>query len=185
MPDPVNPPVRTFTEQEAYALVADNVQRETAAAVAQVETLTSEKAALETTLEVAEAALATEKARADGAIEWHEAFVAKIETEKANAGRKDARVAKVRETAKHLKEDDPFFTPERADRWAQMDDAAFESYLAEIAAVSSNVAPAGEGAPPRETAMQGQQVAGAPKGGSLLGTFLGGPKAAATEKVGA
>lgn len=183
MPDPVDTPVRTFTEQEAYALVADNVQRETAAAAAQVETLTSEKAALETRLEVAEAALASEKARADGAIEWHEAFVAQVEREKANAGRRDARVAKVRETAKHLKEDDPFFTPERADRWAQMDDAAFEDYIAELAAVSTGVS-ASEGAPPRETAMQGQQVAGAPKGGSLLGTFLSGPKAALTEKAG-
>lgn len=179
MPDDPKP-VRTFTEQEAYALVADNVQRETAAATAQVETLTSEKAALETKLEVAEAALATEKARADGAIEWHNAVVAQNEREKANDLRKDGRVVRVRETAKHLTDD--FFTPERASRWAQMDDAVFDAYISELAAVSTGVTPV-EG-PPRETAMAGKQVAGVPKGGSLLGQFLGGPQAAATQKVG-
>lgn len=166
-------PLRTFTEQEAYALVADNVQRETAAAAAKVDTLTSEKAALETKLELSEAAVATEKARADGAIEWHEAVMAQIDTEKAHAARKDTRVAKVRETAKHLKDD--FFTAERAQRWSAMDDAAFESYIHELAELATGVAPATAGAPPRETAMQGQPVAGAPKGGSLLGQFLSGP----------
>lgn len=177
MPDDPKTPVRTFTEQEAYALVADNVQRETAAAAAQVEALTSEKAALETKLEVAEAALATEKARADGAIEWHEAVLRQHETEKAQSARKDERVAKVRETAKHLKEDDPFFTPERAQRWSEMDDAAFAEYLAELAAVSTGAAPAtNDGQPPRETAMAGTPVAGAPKGGSLLGQLLTGPQ---------
>lgn len=175
MADDDKTPVRTFTEQEAYALVADNVQRETAAVVAQVETLTSEKAALETKLEVAEAALATEKARADGAIEWHEAVLAQFETEKAQAARKDERVAKVREAAKHLNDD--FFTTERAQRWSAMDDAAFEEYVSELAAVSTGVAPSGDGQqPPRETAMAGQSVAGAPKGGSLLGQLLTGPK---------
>lgn len=183
MPDPVDkPPVRTFTESEAYALVADNVQRETAAVREQVETLTSEKAALETKLEVAEAALASEKARADGAIAWHEAVLAEHAREKANEGRKDARVAKVRETAKHLEE--AFFTPERASRWAQMEDAAFDEYIAELAAVSTGVAPVDTNQPPRETAMAGKTVSGAPKGGSLLGTFLGGPQAAATQKAG-
>ena len=172
MPEPDNT-VRTFTESEAYALVADNVQRETAARQATIDALTSEKAALDTKLEVAEAALATEKARADGAIQWHDAVLAQHETEKAQEGRKAERVAKVRETAKHLT--DEFFTDDRATRWSAMDDAAFNDYVAELAAVSTGVV-VDATQPPRETAMAGQTVAGAPKGGSLLGQLLTGPK---------
>lgn len=179
--DPKDTP-RTFTEREAYALVADNVQRETAALSTQVETLSSEKAALETRVEVAEAALATEKAAKEKAEQDLVDFKAQLETEKAQEGRKADRVAKVRETAKHLT--DEFFTPERASRWAAMEDAAFEEYISELAAVSTGTAPAGDGEAPRETAMAGKQVAGTPKGGSLLGQFLGGPKAATTEKAG-
>lgn len=173
MPEPdITKTVRTFTEQEAYALVADNVQRETAARQATIDTLTSEKAATDTKLEVAEAALATEKARADGAIEWHTAVLAQHETEKAQEGRKAERVAKVRETAKHLT--DAFFTPERAQRWSVMDDVAFAEYVSELAAVSTGATPATDG-PPRETAMTGKPVTGAPKSGYLLGALLTGP----------
>lgn len=175
MPDPVDtPPVRTFTEQEAYALVADNVQRETAARQATIDTLTSEKAALEQKLELAEATAATEKARADGAIEWHEAVLAEQATEKAQLARKDERVAKVKEAAPHLKED--FFTTERAERWARQDDDAFELYVKELAELATGVPATSTEAPPRETAMQGKSVAGAPSGGSLLGTLLRGPE---------
>lgn len=177
MPEPVDAPqVRTFTENEAYALVADNVQRETAAAKAQIETLTSEKAALEQKLELAEAAAATEKARADGAIEWHNAVLEAQATEKAQLARKDERVAKVKEVAPHLKED--FFTTERAERWARQDDDAFGAYVKELAELATGVPVAGstETAPPRETAMQGTSVAGAPTGTSLLGQLLTGPE---------
>jgi hypothetical protein len=169
-------PVRTFTETEAYALVADNVQRETAVRQATIDTLTSEKAALETKLELADAALATEKARADGAIAWHDAVMAQAETEKAQLARKDERVAKVKEVAPHLKED--FFTAERAARWCTLDQEAFEAYTNELTELATGVSVVtGEAAPPRETAMQGTQVVGAPAGGvSLLGQFLGGPK---------
>jgi chromosome segregation ATPase len=168
-----NKPVRTFTEQEAYALVADNVSRETAAAAAQVETLTSEKAALAQKLELAEAGLATEKTARETAEQALADFKAQVETEKAQAARKGDRVAKVRETAKHLK--DEFFTDDRAARWSAMDDDAFEGYIKELAELSAGVAPAEGTTPPRETAMQGQSVAGAPKGGSLLSALLTGP----------
>lgn len=166
-------PVRTFTESEAYALVADNVQRETAAREATIATLTSEKAALEQKLELADAALATEKLRADGAIEWHNAVLESQEREAAQLARKDERVAKVREVAKHLKDD--FFTPERALRWAKQDDESFAAYVAELAELSTGIAPSTEGAPPRETAMQGKPVAAGASGASLLGQLLTGP----------
>lgn len=176
MADPVE---RTFTEKEAYALVADNVQRETAAAAAQVEALTSEKAALQTQVDTLEAAKEAEKARADKAESDLAEFKAGVETEKAQEGRKAERVAKVREVAKHLK--DEFFTPERAQRWAAMEDDAFATYIAELTDISAGVPTekAGE-QPPRETAMAGSTVKGTGTT-PLLKQFLGGPAAAATK----
>lgn len=174
MPDDASQTVRTFTETEAYALVADNVQRETAAAQQTIETLTSEKAQLQSQLDVAEAALATEKAAKEQAVADLEAYKSQVETEKAHEARKDGRVAKVRETAKHLKDD--FFTAERASRWAAMEDAAFDAYIAELAELSTGVVTSD--GPPRETAMQGKSIEGASKGGSLLGSLLTGPKGA-------
>lgn len=169
---------RTFTEGEAYALVADNVQRETAAHVATIETLTSEKAELESKLELAEAATATEKARADGAIEWHDAVLAGIESEKAQLGLKDERVAKVKEVAPHLKDD--YFTAEKASRWCALDQEAFDAYVGDLKEIASGspAATAHTSTPPRETAMQGSQVTPTPVvggSGSLLSQFLGGP----------
>lgn len=156
---------RTFTEGEAYALVADNVQRETAALTATIDQLKSEKAALETErsdlqskLDVADAARETaEQALTD--------YKASIENEKAMAERKDARVTKVREVAKHLK--DEFFTPERAQRWAAMEDDAFEAYTAELAELAAGVTSPAPSDPPRETAMAGTQVTAPGKSGGL------------------
>lgn len=158
---------RTFTEGEAYALVADNVSRETAKLTASVDQLTSEKAALETEkselqkqLDLAVAARETaEQALAD--------FKASIENEKAMESRKEARTAKVREVAKHLK--DEFYTAERAARWAAMEDGAFEAYVAELAELSAGVKPetTETGKPPRETAMAGSPVTAPAKGGGL------------------
>lgn len=160
---------RTFTEGEAYALVADNVQRETATLTASVEKLTSEKAALETEkdelrsqLDIAVAARETaEQALAD--------YKATVENQKAMDARRDERVTKVREVAKHLK--DEFYTAERAQRWAAMEDEAFDAYIAELADLSVGVAPATTGSAPRETAMAGAQVGAPGKSGGLASFF--------------
>lgn len=161
---------RTFTEKEAYALVADNVQRETAEAKSEIEQLKSEKAELQNKLDVSEAAAATEKSGREKAEQDLVDFKESIEAEKAMAARKDERVAKVREVAKHLK--DEFFTAERASRWAALDDEAFDAYVKELAELSAGVTQTtdDDGAP-RETAMQGTPVG---KGkGSALASFLG------------
>lgn len=166
---------RTFTEKEAYALVADNVQRETADAKATIESLQSEKASLQTQVDTLEAAKAAETARAEAAEKALEDYKEGQEREKAQEARKGERTAKVREVAKHLKDD--FFTPERAARWAAMDDEAFTAYCEEIAAVAPAGPPVPEKTtPPREVAMTGTPVAGSEKG-SLLGSFLRGPAA--------
>lgn len=158
---------RTFTEGEAYAIVADNVQRETASKTEENETLKREKAELQAKLDTAEASAATEKAARETAETALTDERAKAEREKAAAERKDARVAKVRETAAHLKDD--FFTDERQARFAAMEDTEFDSYIAELAELSKGVeAPkgtdgkdtttTGAGGAPRETAMAGSSV---------------------------
>lgn len=160
---------RMLTEDEAYAVSAANVKRETAAAEERVTALTAEKAALETKVEAGEVALATEKARADAAEKALTDFKAETTEREAAAARTDDRTAKVKEIAKHVKDD--FFTPERAARWAAMDDEAFTAYLAELAALApvgtenTDKGKTGE-QPPRETAATGKSVEGAAPTGS-------------------
>lgn len=166
---------RTFTEGEAYALVADNVQRETAALTSKNDGLTREVADLQAKLDVAEAAKSAADTARETAEKALEDFKAETVAEREQAARRETRVAKVREVAGHLK--DEFFTDERAVRWAAMDDEAFASYCTELAELAP---PKPEGAAttgataPRETAMAGTQVtgdAGKSKGLSALAGF--------------
>lgn len=150
---------RTFTEGETYALVADNVARETSSLKAEkaelettVKALETEKADLQTQLDVAVAA--REKAEQD-LVDYKADLEAKAEI----AERREARVAKVREAAAHLKDD--FFTDERAERWASMETAEFDAYVAELAAVSEGVK-APEKAPTAETAAAQSSMSGKP-----------------------
>ena len=150
---------RTFTEGETYALVADNVARETAGLQVekaeletQLTTLQSEKAELQTQLDVALAA--KEKAEQD-LVDYKADLVAQAEI----AERRDARVAKVREIAAHLKDD--FFSDERAERWAAMEQAEFDAYVSELAAVSAGVKTA-EDTPSAETAAAQSSMSGDP-----------------------
>lgn len=150
---------RTFTEGETYALVADNVARETAGLQAEkaelettIATLKSENADLQTQLDVAVAA--REKAEQDLVD-----YKADLAAEAERAERRDARVAQVRQAAAHLKDD--FFTDERAQRWAAMETAEFDAYVAELAAVSAGVSttqtPSAETAA-AQTSMSGEPV---------------------------
>lgn len=150
---------RTFTEGETYALVADNVARETAGLQAEkaelestIATLESEKADLQTQLDVAVAA--REKAEQD-LVDYKADLEAKAEI----AARREARTAKVREAAAHLKDD--FFTDERAQRWAAMETAEFDAYVAELAAVSAGVTATAQ-TPSAETAAAQTSMSGSP-----------------------
>ncbi len=163
---------RTFTEGEAYALVADNVQRETAALTSTLEGRDREVADLQAKLDVAEAATSAATTARETAEKALADYKADQEAEREQASRRESRVAKVREVAGHLK--DEFFTDERAVRWAAMDDGAFESYCAELAELAPSTTET-TGTAPRETAMAGSAVAGVagkPKGlGALAGFF--------------
>lgn len=124
--------------QEAAA-VEERVRTAVAEAVAPLQaTLSEAQAALET----AKIEAANEKARAEGleAASAEAARVAEI------AGRRDARIAKVKEVANF----DDAFIEANGDRWAEMEEAAFDERVAEWAALSKKPASAG---PPTTTAL--------------------------------
>lgn len=134
---------RTFTEGEAYALVADAVERETAAAKAeaataleQVTTVSNEKDALLLRATAAEEAkAASDKELVD--------FKASIETQKAQEAKRADRVAKLAEVAPQLKVEG-----ERADRIVAMEDGIFADYvesLREVAAMGPHPFKKGDG----------------------------------------
>ena len=144
---------RTFTEGEAYALVADAVERETAAAKAeaataleQVTTVSNEKDALLLRATAAEEAkAASDKELVD--------FKASIETQKAQEAKRSDRVAKLAEVAPQLK-----IEGERADRIVAMEDGTFADYvesLREVAAMGPHGFKA-EGDDPAECAVCGK-----------------------------
>lgn len=161
--------IRTFTEAEHLAVLSDAVRRETATLQTEKETLSTEKAALEgrvDTLEAEKAVLITER---DNAVTELANFKAE-QAEKAEAeSRKGERLAKAREVADHLPEE--FFTPERAARWAEMSDEAFETACADLAATKP--AAGTGGAIPETAAFGGGQSPKSPEQPtSSLGGFL-------------
>lgn len=169
MPEPAKDTPRTFTESEAYALVADNVKRETADLTKQVETLTAEKAAAEKEREELQKQVDVTEAAKTKAEQDLADYKAEQEKARETAARRGERTDKVREVAKHLK--DEFYTDARMDRWAAMDDEAFDAYVAELAEVSAHTE--GEtktdSKPPRETAMAGTSVSAPAKAAGLAG----------------
>lgn len=148
---------KTFSQDEHIAILADRVARETADLTAERDQLKTEKADLESKLDVETSAkAAAEQAKADAERELAE-FKAQVDGEREAASRKDERIAKVREAAKHL--DEGFFTDEaRVARIVAMEETTFEGYVSDLAStakVTGNTAHTGV---PRETAMQGQKA---------------------------
>lgn len=133
---------RTFTEGEAYALVADAVERETAAAKtqvadleAQIVSLGNEKDALELRATAAEEKAANaEKALAD--------YKAEVETQKAMEAKRDERLGKVAEVAPKLE-----VTEERATRIVAMEDELFDEYVESLRQVASEGGKSDDGKP--------------------------------------
>ena len=120
---------RTFTEGEAYALVADAVQRETAAAATRISEL---EATLKSANDVLVAEKAAETQRADQAAQALIDFKDGIEQETARVALRTERVAAVAEATDLLE-----MTDERADRITAMDEAAFASYVSDLREIAA------------------------------------------------
>lgn len=137
---------RVFTEGEAYALVQDNVARETAAANEKIGTLEKAQADLQTKVDVLETEKAQETQRADQAVQELAEFKKDIEEKEAREKARAERVAKLTEANPLLE-----ITDERSDRIAAMSDEAFDAYLADMREVASKSTPAKETTKPAET----------------------------------
>lgn len=180
---------RTFTEGEAYALVADAVERETAAAKTEAEelrnqnvTLGNEKDALELRATAAEDKVAeAEKALED--------YKTDVETQKAAEAKRDERLTKVAEVAPTLVEGDDEKIVERCDRIVAMDDESFQEYLDSLTAVAPQKAnddgkggdgktpvttPSGTPLPRESAAFKGAQPTGDAAKASVKGVFSAG-----------
>jgi hypothetical protein len=119
-PDPIKKEVaqvadadRTYTEVEHLALMADAVTRETAS-------LTEAKESAETKISEAEKAFDDYKTELER--------LAAIETAKQE------RVEAVKAANESLPES--YFTEERIQRWAEMETASFDAFIADITAVA-------------------------------------------------
>lgn len=151
---------RTFTEGEAYALVNDNVARETAALNDKITGLESEKSELQTKIDVLETEKAQEKTRADEAVQELTDYKASVEAEKAAEARLVERKAQVAEANPLLDLESEEAGKARLTRIAAMSDEDFTAYLADMREVASkSTAKAddakpteGAGGPPRATA---------------------------------
>jgi hypothetical protein len=162
---------KQYSESEHLAILEDRVNRETAEVTAERDQLKSEKAELESKLDVETAAKVAADKRAEDAEKALEDFKAEVAAKEEAAAKKGERLEKAREAAKHL--DDDFFTDEaRVTRIVAMSDEVFEGYVADLAATAKVAGNAGNGTVPRETAMQGSPAGGtekvAPAGAGFL-----------------
>lgn len=127
---------RTFTEGEMYALVADAVKRETAAAEAKAAELETEKVSLGNEKDALEVRATAAEAKAASAEQELADYKEQIETEKAKEAKRSERVAALADAAPALTVEG-----ERADRIVAMADEDFAEYLGslrEIAATSKH-----------------------------------------------
>lgn len=131
---------RVFTEGEAYALVQDNVARETAAANEKIGQLEKAHAELQTKVDVLETEKALELKRADEAVKELADFKKDLEEKEAREKARAERVVKLAEANPLLE-----ITDERSDRIAAMSDEAFDAYLADMREVAAKSAPANDG----------------------------------------
>lgn len=181
-----------YTEAQHFALLESAVERETAKLSGEKETLesqvgslTSEKAALadelaqvKARIDVLEAEKATAETQVETVTKEFADFKAELARQAEVAEKKNARIERIKAANNSLGED--FFTGERAQRWAEMSDEAFEALVADITEAAAAIKPAqtpGD-VPATELAKESAAFAGGQTGTSTssvstLSTFLG------------
>ena len=120
---------RTFTEAEHFAVLTAAVQRETADVTVERDQLRTQVEERQTALDVLTAERDTAAAERDAARTELAEYRAEVERAAEVAARTETRATAVREVTAHLPE---YVTPERATRWAQMEQADFDALLADL-----------------------------------------------------
>lgn len=160
------PTPRVFTEDEHIAVLAHQVQTETAAITGERDVLKSDRDDLATKLDIETAAKTAAETRATEAETALQTFKDQVESEREAASRKDERLGKVKEAAPHLGED--FLDEAREEAQARvarivaMDEDAFTAYVADLGATKPEgfaAPPAPPAGAPRQTAMVGEPPA--------------------------
>lgn len=162
---------KQFSESEHLAILEDRVNRETADVTAERDQLKSEKAELESKLDVETAAKTAAEQRAEKAEADLEAFKTEIVEKEKAAAKKDERLQKVREAAKHL-EDSFFEDTTRIERIVAMSDETFEGYVSDLGATAKVAGNSATQTIPRETAMKGAPAGGGEKVAAAGQSFL-------------
>lgn len=155
---------RTFTEAEHFALLTDRVARETADLTAERDTIKASLDELQQRVDVLEAEKATAQTERDAAVAEFEEYKAELERAAELATLRDERSAKVTEVTSHL---DGYVTAERADRWANMTEEAFDAFLADLTDARPSGAPEKAAEAPRQTAAFSQGSAPTSSTGSV------------------
>lgn len=169
---------KTYSEDEHIAILTDRVTKETAELTAERDQQADRITELETALDVEASAKTAAEQRAAQAEQALVDYKAEIESEREAAARKDERLAKVRETAKHLGEE--FFSePKRIERIVAMSQEQFDGYVEDLASTVGAADTLGSGVP-RETSMQGSPAGGTsrPAGRNFLLRHYVAPKEA-------
>lgn len=160
----------TYTEEELAAKVAEATAAleakvkalETAQVTTEVEAKLAEAKAeadakiaeLQTQLDVAVAATDAAKTEKDALVAYLEAEVQAAAEAAAKAARRDERLAKIKEAASYSEER----LEANADRWAAMDEDAFEALLADLNDVAAKKTEPGSTDIPSTTAMTAGQT---------------------------
>lgn len=141
-PDPIKKEVaqvadadRTYTEVEHLALMADAVTRETASLTEAKESAETTVTTLTTRVDVLEAEKAALETKVSETEKAFDEFKAELERREAIETAKQERVDAVKAANDALPES--YFTEERIQRWAEMETAAFEAYIADITALAA------------------------------------------------
>jgi hypothetical protein len=125
---------RTYTEAEHLALMADAVKRETADLTdvkAGLESTNSELAAKVDVLEAEKASLQSEKDKVQADFD---AYKAEVERAREVETAKNERLKTVKAANEQLP--DTYFTDERIQRWAEMSEEAFASFIEDLSAAA-------------------------------------------------
>ena len=133
---------RTYTEAEHLALSADAVTRETADLTAAKEVAETKVAELSGKVDVLEAAKVTEDTAKADLQKAFDDYKADIERLAEVTAAKEDRLAKVKAANASLA--DAYFTDERIQRWAEMSEEAFTTFVEDLGAAGGSATKAKE-----------------------------------------
>lgn len=144
---------RTFTEEEHFALLTAAVERETSDLDTALEASKAQVAELENKVDVLTAERDTLSTEVEQAKAEFEDFKSELQRAEELDTLRSQRAGQVREAHSNLAED--YFTEDRVNRWAEMTDEQFASFMEDLAAVTPAKETSSEESAPTTAAFSG------------------------------